>query len=237
MHSAQAPQAVNWEPHGSDASAVAQMWRARWPGESKSGYLRSVSVLNPDAWAWAPGVPLSEERHRGAAAAAAGRIYVAGGFGDDGMLRSVESWAPGEVDWREARSHHLQILECQSKRLCGGGGGERPCPARAFARLMCVLLMSLQEPALPMALHSLSLFVRGGRLYALGGASEDGLSAEVRRSSPNLFSRERIAQSSPVMSNRAGRGRAATGVSVLCLTRFHQFCSCRRCGRLASPTL
>ena len=102
---------MNWEPHGSDAGAVAQMWRARWPGESKSGYLRSVSVLDPDAEAWAPGVPLSEERHRGAAAAAAGRIYVAGGFGDDGMLRSVESWAPGEVDWREARAHHLQVSE------------------------------------------------------------------------------------------------------------------------------
>jgi len=129
------------------------------------------------------------------------------------------------------------ICKCQSKRLCGGGGGERPCPARAFARLMCVLLMPLQEPALPIALHSLSLFARGGRLYALGGASEDGLSAQVRRSSPNLFSRERIARSSPVMSNRAGRGWAATRVSVLCLTMFDQFCPCCRCGRLASPTL
>jgi len=63
-------------------------------------HLADVCVWDAEAGSWAACAPMQTGRCRFAAIAAQGRIFAAGGISENGPTALVESWAPGEAEWR-----------------------------------------------------------------------------------------------------------------------------------------
>ena len=76
---------------------------AEWT-EDGPQYLEDVCVWEPESGCWTSGTPLQTGRYCFAAKVvetwSGARVYVVGGIGEEGVLDSIESWAPGEHQWR-----------------------------------------------------------------------------------------------------------------------------------------
>ncbi|GAH60593.1 unnamed protein product, partial [marine sediment metagenome] len=100
------PTADSWS-YGGEMPAVAEPWRATTLGDKiyvyASGYVDSKKLwcYDPIAHTWDTSIPLMNvPRDSAELQAVNGRVYAIGGTNSsDGILSSVESWAPGETSW------------------------------------------------------------------------------------------------------------------------------------------
>jgi len=138
----------------------------------------ALDLARPDRWRFVPG-PTNREHL--AVVAAGGRLYPLGGrtAGFDTNTRLVETWRPGERDWRRlaplpaarggtgAAVVHGQIVSV---------GGESPAGTIASVYAYDLARARWRRlPDLPIPRHGLAVAALAGRIYAVAGGRTPGL--------------------------------------------------------------
>jgi len=178
------PNAKAWEPGPTLSRARGALGLASvddrliaFGGATTEGdVLASVEVLVSDANDWAPGPPLTQAREHTAAMVFNGRAYaIAGRVGGlQTNLTSVESWRPGEREWREEPNVDDPRSGTAASAGCVAGGEETE---RTIATIECLAgdrwqtRFRLREPR-----HGLAAVVVAGYLHLIAGGPSPGLS-------------------------------------------------------------
>jgi hypothetical protein len=138
-------------------------------------------MYDPTRRRWIP-LPGPTPRQHLAAAAARGRVYSIGGrtFGNDTNVATVESWAPGEKDWRREPSLPEARGGTGAAAVAGvivSAGSESPQGTSGAVFALDVRPGSgwSRLADLPTPRHGLGMVAFAGRVYALAGGPQPGL--------------------------------------------------------------
>jgi N-acetylneuraminic acid mutarotase len=157
-------------------------------GVADGGLARNMFVYDPSSrrWSYLPG---PTRRQHLAAAAAAGRIYAIAGrsAGYDTNTGLVESWAPGEKQWRREPALPDPRGGTAAAALRGSivsVGGESPAGTHAEVFSFDTRTRRWQRLAdLPTPRHGLGAVAFGSRVYVIGGGPEPGLTVSAANES------------------------------------------------------
>jgi hypothetical protein len=165
--------------------------------------------------AWRRLAPAPSERTEVAAAAAGGRVYVAGGYAPNGdTVATVEvydtaadAWATGP-ELPEAVNHAMAATLGGAVYVAGGYSGDRP--SRQLVRLERVGWRQLAP--LPEGRAAGGLVALDGRLYLVGGVAPGGLAADTLVYDPAA---DRWTAAPGLPTRREHLGAAAAGGRVV----------------------
>jgi Kelch motif len=165
--------------------------------------------------AWRRLAPAPSERTEVAAAAAGGRIYVAGGYAPDGATvaavevydTATDAWAAGP-DLPVAVNHAMAATLDGAVYVAGGYGGDRPSPQ--VVRLDGGRWRPLAP--LPEGRAAGGLVALDGRLYLVGGVGPRGLAGDTLVYDPAA---DRWSREPGMPTPREHLGAAAAGGRVV----------------------
>jgi N-acetylneuraminic acid mutarotase len=149
-------------------------------GVTQGGLARSMLMYEPARSRWVPLRGPTPRQHL-AAAAANGRVYAIAGriAGGDTNMATVESWAPGEKQWRsepDVPEAWGGTGAAVAGDLIVSVGGESPQGTRASVHAFDLRSRQWRRLAdLPTPRHGLGVVTFAGRVYVLAGGPQPGL--------------------------------------------------------------